>query len=336
MLIATLSANADGTFRVATFNAELKRKGPGLLFRDLLKGEDPHIDAVLSVLREADADIVALQSFDYDLNGRALALFAERAGYPFSFAQKPNTGQPTGLDLDLDDRLGGPADAQGFGYFSGQGGMAILSRFEILEAEVQDFSDLLWRDLPGALRPTAHDGAPYPSQAAFETQRLSTTGHWIVPIVLPDGQRIDLMTFHATPPVFDGPEDHNGKRNHDEIRFWQLYLDGSFGSGVSGRFVLAGDANLDPSHSDGRREAIRNLLADPRLRDVQPVGAHGTDSVDWTDVDAGILRVDYVLPSSDWIVEGSGVLWPDDGDPFLETVKQASRHRVVWVDLRLP
>ncbi|MGB3244167.1 MAG: endonuclease/exonuclease/phosphatase family protein, partial [Sulfitobacter sp.] len=35
------------TLRVATFNTELARKGPGLLLRDILKGDDPQITAVI-------------------------------------------------------------------------------------------------------------------------------------------------------------------------------------------------------------------------------------------------------------------------------------------------
>jgi hypothetical protein len=57
----------------------------------------------------------------------------------------------TGLDLDGDGRLGGAADAQGFGEFTGQGGMAILSRHPI--GPVTDHSAFLWRDLPGQIMP---------------------------------------------------------------------------------------------------------------------------------------------------------------------------------------
>ena len=33
-----------------------------------------------------------------------------------------------------------------------------------------------------------------------------------------------FLVSHPTPPVFDGPEDRNGRRNHDEIRFWADYI----------------------------------------------------------------------------------------------------------------
>ena len=317
--------------RIATYNVELQRDGPGLLLRDLARGKDPQIAAVLAVIAAADADILAIQNFDYDLTGEALTLLAKAAEYPHSFALRPNTGMPTGLDMNGDGKLGGPADAQGYGRFSGQGGMAILSRYPIRTDNVQDLSYLLWKDIPDALLPVTADG-PFPSADALAVQRLSTTGHWIVPIDAPQG-RFDLLTFHASPPVFDGPEDRNGRRNHDEIRLWQQVLDGKIGTAPTHRFVIAGDANLDPKDSDGIRSAIRNLLADARLQDVRPKGAAGTDTVDWADPVPGNLRVDYVLPSTHWAVLDAGVMWPPADDPAAPTVVAASRHRLVWVDL---
>lgn len=317
--------------RIATYNTELQRDGPGLFLRDLARGEDTQIAAVLAVIAAADADVIALQGIDYDLTGEALNRLAEMADYPHAFALRPNTGMPSGLDLDGDGRLGGPRDAQGYGRFSGQGGMAILSRLPIDTANVQDLSALLWRDVPGALLPTV-DGAPFPSAEAQAAQRLSTTGHWIVPIIGPDGP-FQLMTFHASPPVFDGPEDRNGKRNHDEIMLWLKVLEGTVGTPPPGPFVIAGDANLDPVDGSGIKAAINALLSSPKLQDAAPRGASGTDTADWDDPVPGDLRVDYVLPSTDWRVIDSGVMWPAPDDPMAATVAEASRHRLVWVDL---
>tara|TARA_R110000764_G_scaffold72049_1_gene148019 strand:- start:1356 stop:2381 length:1026 start_codon:yes stop_codon:yes gene_type:complete len=337
-----LPAVAD-SLRIATYNTELARRGPGLLLRDITGGEDAQINAVITVLIHARPDIVALQGFDYDLTGAALAAFAkalEAKGlhYPHQFALRPNTGMATGLDMDGDGRLGGQRDAQGFGAFSGQGGMAILSRYPVARDAVRDFSGLLWTDLPDATLPRT-DAGPFPSAEAQAAQRLSTTGHWVVPIDVPDTGRITLLTYHATPPVFDGPEDRNGLRNADESRFWQLYLDGAFGPVVTDRLVLLGDANLDPDAGDGHRHVMRALLDDPRLTDPAPISAgaaaagDATDTADWDDPTPGNLRADYVLPSSDWTVTDSGVLWPLPADPLAEIVATASRHRLVWVDL---
>ena len=187
--------------------------------RDIARGDDTQINAVIQIIHHVDPDVIALQKFDYDLTGATLSLFASQAGYPYFFAARPNTGMATGLDMDGNGRLGGPSDAQGYGHFSGQGGMAILSKFPIDTDNVQDLSTLLWRDIPNATLPMVN-GKPFPSAEALAAQRLSTTGHWIVPIITPDGP-FHLLTFHATPPVFDGPEDRNGKRNHDEVRLWQ-------------------------------------------------------------------------------------------------------------------
>ena len=331
-LLLALSLPAQSQpLRIATYNVELQRDGPGLLLRDLARGKDPQIAAVLDVIATADADVLAIQNFDYDLTAEALSILAKAADYPHYFALRPNAGMPTGLDMDGDGKLGGPADAQGYGRFSGHGGMAILSRYPIMTDSVQDLYDLLWKDVPDALLPVIADG-PFPSADALAVQRLSTTGHGIVPIEVPKGQ-FDLMTFHASPPVFDGPEDRNGRRNHYEIRLWQQVLDGDIGTAPANRFVIAGDANLDPDDSDGIRSAIDNLLADMRLQDVRPTGAAGTDTVDWADPVPGNLRVDYVLPSIHWAVLDSGVMWPAADDPEARTVATASRHRLVWVDL---
>lgn len=339
------------TVRVATFNTELQRDGPGLFLRDIERGHDPQLAAVADVIARVSPHILALQGIDWDHDGTALAAFAKTlsaagADYPHRFSMRPNTGMTTGFDLNGDGRLGEPEDAQGFGAFSGQGGLAVLSRYPILADQVQDFSDVLWRDLPGALLPTYQDGSPFPSAEVQAVQRLSTTAHWALPISLPDGRVLTLLSFHATPPVFDGQEDRNGRRNHDEIRFWQLYLDGIFGAAPTDRFVIAGDANLDPFDSDGRRDAIGALLTDPRLQDPAPAsrgaatapdqghdGPNGTDTVDWDG--PGRLRVDYVLPSADWTVAGSGVFWPAPGEDGHEAALSASRHRLVWVDIVL-
>ena len=330
--------------RIATFNTELQRDGPGLLLRDILRGDDAQIAGVVAVLRETAPDILVLQGFDYDLTGAALDAFAallaqSGQSYPHRFAARPNTGMQTGLDLDGDGRNGDPRDAQGYGRFSGQGGMAVLSRYPIVTEEVREFTTLLWKDLPGALLPET-EGLPFPSAEAQEVQRLSTTAHWVVPVNVPNLGRVTLLTFHASPPVFDGPEDRNGKRNHDEIIFWQHYLDGAFGPVPDAAFVLLGDANQDPRDGDGINRAINTLLADPRLQDARPGSAGSAlasgdphDTADWDEPVPGNLRVDYVLPSADWRIVGAGVHWPDPASEAGQIAETASRHKLVWVDL---
>ena len=339
------------TLRIASFNTELSRDGPGLLLRDLVRGTDPQLQAVRGVIAEVSPDILLLQNVDYDLGLATLDalrnwLAEAGADYPHLFALPPNSGLETGLDMDGDGRVGHARDSQGYGAFYGAHGMALLSRYPVDAGAAQDFSALLWRDLPGALLPEV-EGRPFPSAEALAVQRLSSVAHWAVPVELPGGP-LTLLAFHAGPPVFDGPEDRNGRRNHDELIFWRHYLDGRFGPAPDGRFVLLGAANLDPSDGEGRREAIRALLSDPRLQDPKPARPDGPmadspgqrgdprlDTVAWPAPDPGHKRVDYVLPAAGLRVVGAGVFWPPVGDPLEMMARTASRHRIVWVDLAL-
>lgn len=340
------------TIRIATYNTELTRDGPGLLLRDLQKGRDKQIDAVVKVITAADPDILALQGIDWDHGQQALTALRRRladagSDYPFALSLQPNRGLATGLDLNGDGRPHGPEDSQGYGDFTGQNGIALLSRHPIDHTGLRDFTDLLWADLPDALLPeTETNAGPFPSAAALAIQRLSSTGHWAVPIQLPSGATLTVMTYQAGPPVFDGPEDRNGKRNHDETRLWSLFLDGAFGGAPTRPFVIAGGANLDPQDGDGRPEALNALLTDPRLQDPAPtstgaatapdqghIGPNATDTVEWDG--PGRLRVDYVLPSADLTVTASGVIWPETG-PLADAALMASRHRLVWVDIDAP
>ncbi len=335
----TLRAEAPrpGTLRIATFNADLTRDGPGLALRDIAGGSDTQVRAVLDILIAAQADVLLLTNLDWDGDGAALAALraglAERGlAYAATFAPRPNTGLRTGLDLDGDGRLNGPGDAQGWGRFAGEGGMAILSRLPLDTAAARDFSGFLWRDLPGGLLAPA----TLPAEA-LALQRLSSTGHWDVPVTLPGGARLHLLAFHATPPAFDGPGDRNGRRNHDEAAFWLRLLDGALPfPAPEGPFVLLGDANLDPAAGEGRAAALTALLSDPRLTDPGPQGAEGTATADWRDKGLGLRRVDYVLPAASLAVTGSGVLWPPATDPLAPSASAASAHRLVWVDITLP
>jgi hypothetical protein len=78
--------------------------------------------------------------------------------------------------------------------------MALLSRLRRDRgARRATFSDLLWRDLPGALLPEA-DGRPFPSDAVFAMQRLSTTAPlgcatWN----LRAAAVLHVLAWHATP-----------------------------------------------------------------------------------------------------------------------------------------
>lgn len=298
--------------------------------------------AVLQVLSALDADVVLLTGIDYDLKGQALNALADRlagmgAPYPHRLVLRPNTGVATGRDLDRNGQTHEPRDAQGWGRFAGEGGMAVLSRLPF-GRDARDFSGFLWADLPGNLMPA--------DDPARDVQRLHSTGAHEIPVLLPDGRVLRLLAFYASPPAFDGPEDRNGRRNHDEAAFWLRLFAGELPlAAPSPPFVILGQTSLDPLDGGGRPEALQSLLKHPALQDPAPRGTHGRTepahqgdpALDTALYDTlGGLRVEVVLPSTDLPVAGAGVMWPKDQDPLAATLANASRHRPVWVDITLP
>lgn len=293
--------------RIGFWNADLSRKGPGLLLRDITRAEDPQIDAALAAITALNADILVLGDIDYDAGNVALAALNTRLARPYAHiaALRPNTGIPSGHDLDGNGRRDEARDAIGYGTFPGQGGMAILSRLPL--GATRDFNAFLWADLPGTLRPKGQP-ADLP---------LSTSGHHDTAVVLPGGTALHLLTWHATTPAFDGPEDRNGRRNHDETAFWGQLLAGDLPfPAPPAPYVVIGQANADPNRGDGRPQAISALLTSPLLQDPG-----GGVTVDYGG-DIGALRVAYILPAADIRVVGRGQL----------PATPASRHLPIWID----
>jgi hypothetical protein len=114
--------------------------------------------------------------------------------------------------------VAGGGDALGFGDFPGQYAMVLLSRFPIDAARVRTFRKFLWRDMPGALLARRSGDARHRGLVfTGGTRRAAAVveDHWDVPVKI--GKRtVHLLISHPTPPAFDGPEDRNGRRNHDE------------------------------------------------------------------------------------------------------------------------
>ncbi|MEO0363087.1 MAG: endonuclease/exonuclease/phosphatase family protein [Pseudomonadota bacterium] len=251
----------EGAVRIASFNVSLNRRDPGALAQELRLGGSPQIDAAAEIVQRVRPDAILLNEIDWDARGVAVSLFretlrtgregAEGIDYPHVFVAPVNTGVASGFDLDGDGRMSGPRDAYGFGYFEGQYGMAILSRLPFDDEAIRTFQRLRWAEMPGALIPRDHFGP------AADALRLSSKSHWDAPVILPDGRRLHLLASHPTPPVFDGPEDANGRRNHDEIRFWTDYVSGrgwmTDDQGRAGEMTAAagidlnGDLNDEPS-----------------------------------------------------------------------------------------
>jgi len=334
-----------------------------LLLRDILQDKTSDIGTITQTVAQVSPDILVLTGIDWDHGEAALSALTDRfegagATYPHQFSLRPNRGIPTGVDLDGDGYSDGPADSHGFGWFTGQNGMAVLSKYPIDSENVVDLSGLLWSGFPGALLPEM-DGKPFPSAEAVAVQRLSTTGHWAVPIETDEG-RVTVLAYAAGTPVFDGPEDRKGRRNHDENLLWLRYLDGELPyDPPKGFVVIAGNANQDPQDGEGLKDAINTVLSDPRFQDTMPMSVQARvasaeqgganilqlsdpvyDTVDWADDegDAGNLRVSYVLPGSRMDVVQSSVFWPDSEDALFEVYAEedAPQHRLVWVDVTFP
>ena len=85
------------------------------------------------------------------------------------------------------------------------------------------------------------------SPEVLRSLRLSSKSHWDLPVRI--GRRtVHVLASHPTPPTFDGPEDRNGTRNHDEIRFWAEYV------GASGR-TAGSTTTRGVGEACGRRSA---------------------------------------------------------------------------------
>ncbi len=353
------------TIRIATFNAGLVRKGAGVLVHEMDAGS-AQIDAVAEIILRVRPDILILNKFDRDPAPRAVTGFAEwlRAGiaglegldYPFLYQGPVSTGLPSGHDLDGDGNQRGPRDAFGYGHFPGQYGMALLSRFPIDYDRLRGFRRLLRTMIPGADRPVNADGTPCHPDRIWRALRLSSVSQWDVVL--------HVLASHPAPPVLDGPEDFNGRRNGDEIRLTLSLIDGAAwlrDDRGQGGGLRTGDLNADPFDGEARREAIGALLSHPRVQDPKPasaggaeaallgganagvLGRPGQDTADWRDVPGpGNMRVDYVLPLIGLQITGSGVFWPEADSPLARLIAKdptggrrpaSSDHRTVWVDI---
>ena len=366
---AGTAAPQDREVRFSTFNASLNRNAPGELVRDLsTPGADtPGVRQAANVaetIQRVRPDVLLINEFDYA--PAAVDLFrdnflevshhgSEPIEYPYAYVAPSNTGVPSGHDLDNNGTVGGGNDAYGFGLFPGQYGMVVYSRYPIVEDSVRTFQTFRWADMPGAMlpdNPATAAPADWYSADELEDVRLSSKSHWDVPIDV-DGDTIHFLVAHPTPPVFDGPEDRNGTRNHDEIRFWADYVapnpsrssyiyddQGTYGGlPADQQFVIAGDLNSDPLDGDSVPGSTQQLLDHPRVNDhATPASGGGVwaaaaqggsnasqesdpryDTADFDDrlcCGPGNLRADYVLPSKALRIAGSGIFWPAAGEDF--------------------
>jgi hypothetical protein len=369
---ATEDKSESGSVRFATFNLSLNRSAAGLLVDHL---SHPEVDDVFrrqarnnaEVIQRTRPDVLLINEFDFA--PQAVELFrrnflevsqngARPIHYRYAFIAPSNTGVATGFDLNNNGAIvttpGAPGygdDAFGFGAFPGQFGMVVYSKYPILRGRVRTFQFFRWKDMPGARLPddpATSAPADWYSPDELNVFRLSSKSHWDLPIRI-GKETVHFLVSHPTPPVFDGPEDRNGTRNHDEIRFWADYISGGSradyiyddggtrgGLWAGEKFVIAGDQNSDPLDGDSIPGSIQQLIEHPLVNVSETPASEGAveaaalqgganashrsnprfDTADFADTAPGNLHADYVLPSKNMRILDSAVFWPVQSDPL--------------------
>ncbi len=359
--------------RFATFNIAMGLKTDGDLHQRLQSGEDEALQKVAAIIQQLRPDLLLLNEFDWSVHDSATAFIKnyleipqfghESISYAYSLTGEVNTGLKSGLDLNGNGVPAEPGDAWGYGQFPGQYGMVVFSRFPLkLDRSFQLFK---WSDMPDALQVRNTDGSSWYPEEIHNQLRLSSKSHWDIRVAVND-QVVHYLVSHPTPPVFDGPEDRNGARNHDEIRFWADYIDPGRAdyiyddAGVKGglqkdtNFVIAGDLNSDPVDGDSHGNAISQLLDHPLINsacvpaskggveasnnqagiNLEHRGDPAFDTGDFNDRFTGNMRIDYVLPSAVLEVIDCGVFWPAADEPGHELI-DVSDHHLVWLDIKI-
>ena len=367
-------AHDSGAVRFATFNIAFNRSTEGGLKEELAQAKTTKPKQIAEIIQRVRPDVILLNEFDFDAQGEGINHFlnnhlgvAQNQQQPIQYEhvyfQAVNTGVDSGMDLDGDGKASSPADAYGYGAFPGQYGMVVLSKYPIDKKSVRTFQNFLWKDMPDSLWPVdPQTKKPFYNDEIKSKLRLSSKSHWDVPIKI-GNQTIHFLVSHPTPPVFDGEEDRNGCRNHDEIRFFADYVvperskyiyddnGGKGGLAAGSRFIIAGDLNADEFDGDSTNNAAKLVTHHPLLGHDKPRSEGGSfyaqeqggknldhkgdpafDTGDFNDANVGNMHIDYCLPSKNLKLRDSGVFWPKPDQPGGDLVA-ASDHRLVWVDI---
>lgn len=372
-----LQKNPELTF--ATYNVSMesenysprgaKGNSEQILINELNSGKNPQIKNIAQIIQTVRPDVILLNEFDYIENPKlGVKAFiknylkvsqggATAIDYPYYYYSTVNTGKPSPFDLNNDGKLDNYGnDAWGFGMYPGQYAMVLLSKYPIDVKAVRTFQNFKWKDMPGALLTKKPDGSDWYSKVSWAQFPLSSKSHWDVPVLI-GKKTVHILASHPTPPSFDGAEDRNGKRNHDEIRFWKDYISDDSASyiyddkGVKGglasnsQFVILGDQNASPVEGSAIAEGIKSLLAHPKVNsEFTPASKGGAEYTPQNPFGVNHtafwrMRADYVLPSKfGFKVIDSGVFWPAKGEPMSELVEKresSSDHRLVWVKVFL-
>lgn len=366
------TASAATNLRVATFNVSMDATNYTAVGTDVnpnalvnaLKSDHQQIKNIAEIIQRVRPDILLLNEFDYVTKSQGIDYFIQHylkvsqnkqpaINYPYTYIGPVNTGVASEFDFDNDGKKTGKlGDAYGFGFFPGHYGMAVLSRYPIDFDKVRSLQTFKYKDMPDAQMPVDPETKQnWYDNDEWQAMRLSSKSFWDLPIDI-KGKTVHLLASHPTPPVFDGDEDRNGKRNHDEVRLVKDYIENASylydDKGVKGglkdnsRFVIVGDLNAAPEGDKKRPNTTNQLLANP-LINSQFVPVSKGAATSYSDKYAAAYtahwqaRVDYVLPSIYGIsVQSGGVFWPTKNSELYRLIKDrnaSSDHRMVWLDI---
>lgn len=302
-------------------------------------------------------------SVSQSIEGAGGATQLQPIAYPHFQTYATNTGLQSNLDLDNNGTAGQlPGDAWGYGKYHGQYAFALMSKFDIDEANTRTFQEFKWKDLDSAAIPTIticdnpgkipagmKCGDDWYTADEWQQIRLSSKNHVDAPIIIPTengDQIVHVLMSHPTPPVFDTGK--NKQQNAGEVQFWHEYVSGKAyiyddagktgGLATGSHFVIMGDLNLDPVSGDGISAVMQNLHNDPLLNqkvmngDLYPssngASEHAADSSSSHPKPSHItstfgLGVDYAMPSATLDITESGVYWSSSTEEGFKLFKDS-------------
>jgi len=378
LIVSGQCGAAEQSIRVATFNVSMEasnyaggdnnKLNLNTLKKELGSGKNQQIKNIAEILQRVRPDIVLLNEFDYipEVNDGVAAFqrnYLTQAqqpdlqpiNYRYFYLGPVNTGEPSPHDFNNDGVASGKGeDAWGYGHYPGQYGMVVLSNYPIDTSAVRSFRKFKWADMPEAIIPKdPASGKPWYSAKAWADFRLPSKAVWDLPVIV-NGETLHVLASHPTPPVFDGPENRNGKRNHDEIRLLADYLSGAdylyddqgkTAPMAGDRFVILGDLNASEHSEETIPGTLQQLFNNPKVNaSFIPSSGGGAehsaeDEYGRQHTAAWKSRADYVLPSKAGLtVVGGAVFWPSKSSPLYRLVasrEDSSDHRLVYLDLNL-
>ncbi|WP_413402048.1 endonuclease/exonuclease/phosphatase family protein [Pseudoalteromonas sp. KJ71-7] len=360
------------SLRVATFNVSMDAtnytakneqvKSDALV--NALRSNHQQIKNIAEIIQRVRPDVVLLNEFDYIPKEQGIEYFKNHylnvgqnnqaaIDYPYVYIAPVNTGLATEFDLDNNGKKTGVmGDAQGFGFFEGHYAMAFLSRYPIDFDNIRTLQTFKHKDLPNVQMPVdPKTNTNWYNDEEWNALRLSSKSFWDIPVKVND-KVVHMLASHPTPPVFDGDEDRNGIRNHDEIRLIADYVNNESylyddngkkgGLAAQSRFVILGDLNATAEGDKKRTNTTDQILKSPLINAGFIPTSEGAKeqysqayaknyTASWQ------ARVDYVLPSNYGLtIKDGGVFWPKKQSELYRLIKDrnaSSDHRMVWLDL---